>query len=72
MHARRIVYRDLKPENIVFSADGYAKIVDFGFAKRISARTYTVCGTPEYLAPELIQVSNTVRVHGVELAWSIP
>jgi len=57
MHARHIIYRDLKPENIVLTAEGYAKLVDFGFAKRISKRAYTLCGTPEYLAPEQIQVS---------------
>jgi len=56
MHARHIIYRDLKPENIVLSSTGYAKVVDFGFAKRISARTFTLCGTPEYLAPEQIQM----------------
>jgi cGMP-dependent protein kinase len=54
MHSRDIMYRDLKPENLVISANGYAKLVDFGFAKRSRARTFTLCGTPEYLAPELI------------------
>jgi len=42
-----IIYRDLKPENILFSADGYLKITDFGFAKVVRDRTYTLCGTPE-------------------------
>jgi protein kinase A len=42
-----IIYRDLKPENILFSADGYLKITDFGFAKLVRDRTYTLCGTPE-------------------------
>jgi protein kinase A len=37
----------LKPENILFSADGYLKITDFGFAKVVRDRTYTLCGTPE-------------------------
>ena len=44
----------MKPENILFTLDGYVKITDFGFAKRFTGRTYTLCGTPEYLAPELL------------------
>ncbi|CAF0991859.1 unnamed protein product [Adineta steineri] len=54
LHYLSIIYRDLKPENILFSADGYLKITDFGFAKVVRDRTYTLCGTPEYIAPEII------------------
>ena len=49
-----VAFRDLKPENILFTLDGYVKITDFGFAKRFFDRTYTLCGTPEYLAPEVL------------------
>jgi CRP-like cAMP-binding protein len=50
----RIAYRDLKLENVMVDGDGYGKIVDLGFAKIINGLSYTLCGTPEMLAPELI------------------
>lgn len=54
LHGKSIIYRDLKPENIILGANGYLKLTDFGFAKSIDGKTYTLCGTPEYLAPEII------------------
>ena len=47
---------DLKPENLLIDTKGYLKITDFGFAKKLApgSKTYTLCGTPEYLAPEVI------------------
>jgi len=56
VHSRGVLYRDLKPENLVFGADGYLKLVDFGFAKQlpVNGMTHTLCGTPEYVAPEII------------------
>lgn len=56
MHSLNIVYRDLKPENILLNNQGYARLTDLGFAKKIpDGRTYTYCGTPCYLAPEMIK-----------------
>ena len=55
IHARKIAYRDLKPENLVMDSDGYLKVVDFGLAKRVeNGKLWTLCGTPDYLAPEVI------------------
>jgi len=47
----------LKPENILLGADGHIKIADFGLSKQgvmCNEKTYTFCGTPDYLAPEIL------------------
>jgi serum/glucocorticoid-regulated kinase 2 len=75
MHAKDIVHRDLKPENILLDKDGHIKLVDYGLAKGGitssgdandgGVRTRTFCGTPEYVAPELIEN----QPHGKAVDW---
>jgi serine/threonine protein kinase len=54
IHSKNIIHSDLKPENILIDDKGYGVLVDLGFAKIVMDKTYTLCGTPEYLAPEII------------------
>lgn len=65
LHDYSIVYRDLKPENLLLDSNGFIKITDFGFAKRIKNKTYSLCGTPEYIAPEMV----LNRGHGKGVDW---
>ena len=54
IHDREILYRDLKPENVMVDEEGYPKLIDFGISKFLNGRTYTIVGTPHYMAPEVI------------------
>lgn len=68
LHINDIVYRDLKPENILLSRNGHIRLIDFGFSKIIEDnRTYTLCGTPEYVAPELLL--NKRNGYGKSIDW---
>lgn len=54
LHNQDILYRDLKPENILLDKNGHIKITDFGFSKEVPDVTWTLCGTPDYIAPEVV------------------
>ena len=73
IHSKKIIYRDMKPENIMLDRDGYPVIVDFGFAKQLgdgpkNDRTFTFCGTPNYVSPEIIQ--NSGHSYGADY-WAL-
>ena len=57
LHDHNIVYRDLKPENLILDSEGHIRITDFGLSKKgvEGATAHSLCGTPEYLAPEIIR-----------------
>lgn len=68
LHGKSIIYRDMKPENLLLDTEGHVKVTDFGLSKEgimdnISART--LCGTPEYLAPEILDKKG----HGKAVDW---
>mmetsp|Transcript_2996 Transcript_2996/g.4325 ORF Transcript_2996/g.4325 Transcript_2996/m.4325 type:complete len:356 (+) Transcript_2996:1146-2213(+) len=67
---REYVFRDLKPENVMLDEDGYPILVDFGFAKHVAEgeKTFTFCGTPNYVAPEVIK--NTGHSYEVD-HWAL-
>lgn len=54
LHANNVIFRDLKLENVLVESNGYLKLIDFGFSKRLdrTGRTRTLCGTPDYISPE--------------------
>ena len=54
LHQRNICHRDLKPENLLVDTKGYITLIDFGFARVVLDKTFTVCGTVAYFAPEVI------------------
>ena len=68
LHDDNIVYRDLKPENVMLHESGHIRLIDFGFAKKLSSeRTASVLGSPEYMAPEVVMR----KPHGLAVdCWS--
>jgi len=65
LHSNGIVYRNIKPENLFIDSKGHIKLCEFFFAKYIFDRTFTTCGTPDYMAPEILHGSG----HSFEVDW---
>ncbi|KAG7371650.1 protein kinase domain containing protein [Nitzschia inconspicua] len=65
IHSKKYVYRDMKAENVLIDSDGYPILCDFGFTKYVPDKTYTACGTPNYVAPEII----TSEGHNEAVDW---
>jgi CRP-like cAMP-binding protein len=65
LHARKVIYRDLKLENCLLSSDGQLKLADMGIAKIVLGKTYTICGTADYFAPETLRK----RGHNRAVDW---
>jgi len=61
MHSKKVIYRDLKLENILLNAKGYPLLTDMGLAKQVLGKTYTVCGTADYMAPEILRRTGHAR-----------
>lgn len=59
LHKLELVHRDIKPENVLIGVNGHAQLADFGFCKNVAGRTFSFCGTPEYIAPEIIAGQGT-------------
>jgi len=72
LHSKNVIFRDLKPENILLDARGNCKLTDFGLAKLMRTpqdRPTTFCGTPEYLAPEMVLHRKTAKGYDVGVDW---
>jgi len=65
LHKHGIIYRNLKPENLLLGKEGYVKLTEFSLAKHVAFKTYTFCGTHEYLAPEML----LNKGHGKSVDW---
>ena len=68
LHKNNCIYRDLKPENVLIDKNGHIKLTDFGLSKLCEdfpCKTKSLCGTPEYLAPEILFEKD----YGIEVDW---
>jgi len=73
LHKRDIIFRDLKPDNVVFDEDGHSLLTDFGLSKEgvnTNSGARSFCGSPAYLAPEMLKRSGHGKISRLVFAWS--
>lgn len=71
LHSRNVIYRDLKPENVLIDKDGHVRLTDFGLSKIAKDKTHSICGTPQFLAPEMILYAKTTGYNVMVDWWAL-
>lgn len=71
LHSRNVIYRDLKPENILIDKDGHVRVTDFGLSKIAKDKTHSICGTPQFLAPEMILYAKSTGYNVMVDWWAL-
>jgi serine/threonine protein kinase len=69
LHSRHVIYRDLKPENVLIDGERHAKLSDFGLSKITPSRTFSLTGTPQFLAPEMVASNRPLTGYNAMVDW---
>ncbi len=69
LHSRHVIFRDLKPENVLIDGERHAKLTDFGLSKITPSRTFSLTGTPQFLAPEMVASNRALVGYDRMVDW---